>query len=358
MSDGVPTVHAKTAERERWAGTIFAFLSTFLYGVSNVAMRCMTGPVCEVDLNWILFYKESVGVLIVLPWLFFRLGQGRFRFVSMRLVVYILIAALLCQVIGARLQVLGYAVIGLIIAVPVIQSSILLGVAILGYLILGESLSRQRKAAIAVLIVAITLLSIGKALVPTEEQAANDTVNIVSAGVFLLVTLGTVVAGIIFAVYVMMIRYVLRQYWDEKNSSWQSFRIRRWIGYDYAKKPGERFYTPFPISLIMVLVFAVGVVFFGILIYGESGAAGFYDVPQVAWYCVLISGICNAVGFFFQLQGLRLTSAVQASLIAVSQMLLLSLVGFWFFAEAVNTLVLIGLGLTVYGIVMSAKPEK
>jgi drug/metabolite transporter (DMT)-like permease len=64
------------------------------------------------------------------------------------------------------------------------------------------------------------------------------------------------------------------------------------------------------------------------------------------------------VGFFFQIQGLRMTTAVQASLIAVSQILVLALIGFTFFNETINLLVLAGLILTVYGVVMSAKPEK
>jgi len=52
-----------------------------------------------------------------------------------------------------------------------------------------------------------------------------------------------------------------------------------------------------------------------------------------------------------------MTSAVQAALISVSQMLLLSLIGYLFFHEAVNVVVMIGLGLTAYGIIMSARPE-
>jgi drug/metabolite transporter (DMT)-like permease len=81
-------------------------------------------------------------------------------------------------------------------------------------------------------------------------------------------------------------------------------------------------------------------------------------VPDGAWRYVLISGVANMTGFFFQIQGLRMTSAVQASLIAVSQMVLMSLIGYLFFGEMVNTLVMMGLGLTIYGVLMSAKPER
>ena len=352
MSNGVSSVPRRTAGRERRTGTIFAFLSTFFYAISNVAVRYLTGY--EVDNDWILFYKETIGLLILLPWLLLRFGQGRFQYTSKRLILTVILAAVLCQLIGARLHVQGFAVIGLIIAVPLIQSSTLLGVALIGHLVLGDTLSRRRQIAITILLIAITILSVGKGIASGEQQPGTQT----SAGYFLLVAAGTVVAGFSYAIYITMLRHAIRQYWKDENSTWLSFKFRRWIGYDHTKKPEERFYSPFPVTLMMSLVLGTGIVIFGSCLFYKSGIAGFYDVPKIAWYCIPISGLCNAIGFFFQIQGLRMTSAVQASLIAVSQMLLLSLIGYLCFDEAVNTVVMIGLGLTVYGVFMSAKPER
>ena len=314
-------------------------------------VRYLTGE--EVPHDWILFFKESIGFSLLLPWLLLRLGQGRFQYTSKRLVVYVLLAAVLCQLVGARLHVLGFAVIGLIITVPLVQSSTLLGVAVLGHFVLGDSLSRRRKIAIAILLVAIAILGIGKGMTadPSEE-------NTVSASFFLLVAAGTIVAGISYAIYIVMLRHIIRQHWKDDNSAWLTFKFRHWIGHDYEKQPGKRQYSPFPVTLTMVLVLATGMVVFGTFLYGQHGIAGFYNVPPVAWNAILISGVANMVGFFFQIQGLRLTSAVQASLIAVSQMILLSLIGSMFFEEVVNTVVVIGLGLTIWGVIMSARPEK
>jgi drug/metabolite transporter (DMT)-like permease len=355
MTNGGVPIPSRTPDTERWAGIVFAFLSTFLYAISHVSLRYLTKNYAEVDHNWIIFYKETIGLLILLPWLLLRLGQGRFRYTSLRLIFCIFLAALLCQIIGSRFQVLGYAVIGLVITVPLIQSSMLLGVALLGHFVFGDSLSRRRKIAITILIVAVAILSIGKEMTvgQTPEQET------VGTGLFLLVAAGAVAAGIAFAIYLVMLRYAIRQYWADDNSTWLSFRFRHWIGYDHVKQPGERFYSPFPVSLAMAIVLAVGTVFFGILLYDKSGVAAFYDAPQVAWYCIVISGVCNLTGFIFQVQGLRMTSAVQASLIAVSQIMLLSLIGLLCFGEVIDKygLVIIGLGLTVYGVFMSAKPE-
>ena len=345
------SIPVKTADTERWTGTIFSFLSTFLYAVSNVAVRYLTTH--GIDNDWMLFFKETIGFSILVPWLLLRWMQGRFFFTSKRLVLIVIIAAVFCQLIGARLHVLGFAVIGLIITVPLIQSSTLLGVAAVGHFVLGDTLSRKRKIAITVLIVAMTVLSIGKALAAEPQEGTS-----VSAWLFLLVAAGTVVAGISYAVYITMLRHVIRQHWADENSARLSFQFRRWIGHDLVQQPGKRSYSAFPVTLMMSIVFGVGMIIFGMCLYCKHGIAGFYEVPPVAWQCVWISGVANMAGFFFQIQGLRMTSAVQASLIAISQILLLSVIGFLCFAEAVNVVVLIGLGLVVYGVFMSAKPEK
>ena len=351
MLNGVSSIPAKTADTERWTGTIFAFLSVFLYAISNVVVRYLTEY--DVDHDWILFYKESTGFSILMPWLFLRWTQGRFSFTSKRLILVVIVAAVFCQLVGARLHVLGFAVIGLIITVPLIQSSTLLGVAALGHFVFGDTLSRRRKIAIVILVVAMTVLSIGKALV-AEPQGASH----VSAGFFLLVAAGTIVAGIAYAVYITMLRRVIRQHWEDENSARLSFQFRHWIGHDLVKQPGERFYSAFPVTLMMSIVLGVGMIIFGACLYSKHRIAGFYDVPDVAWHCIWISGTANMAGFFFQIQGLRMTSAVQASLISISQILLLSLIGYLCFGEAVNVVVMLGLGLTFYGVFMSAKPER
>ncbi|MDR0609174.1 MAG: DMT family transporter [Planctomycetaceae bacterium] len=344
------------SSRERWTGTFFSFLSTFCYAVSNTTIRLLTDY--NLDNDWILFYKELIGLFILIPWLLLRFSQGRFRFISKRLIFYVAFAAVFCQFIGAHLHVLGYAVIGLVIAVPLIQSSTLLGVAILGRYFLGDPLSQRRKKAIAILITAVILLSVGKEL---TVESGTEIASSPNTGFFLLIAAGTVVAGIAYSIYIIILRYVIRKYWHDDNSAWLSFQFSQWVGFDFQNHPpetGKRRYAPFPVTLMMSVVLGVGVVTFGSCLFLKHGVTGFHDVPDWAWAVIPISGLCNMIGFFFQIQGLRMTTAVQASLIAVSQILVLSLIGFAFFNETINLLVLAGLILTVYGVVMSAKPEK
>ena len=346
-SDSQTAFPATIPSRERWSGTALIFLSTFFYAASNVVLRQLTQ--FEVDIDWFLCFKEATGVAILLPWIIFRLFQGRYRWVSKRLLLYILIGSVFCQLVGARLHMLGFAVLGLVIAVPLIQSSTMLGTAYLGRYFLGDPLSRRRKIAMGILIVAVILLSIGK-----EMAASTET----SFGIFLLVAAGTVVAGGAYSIYVVILRYAARRFWGTEDDVWASFRFSQWVGYDFPKNPPQRLYSPMPVTLAMLIVLGVGILTFGSCLYWRQGLDGFTDVPPIAWKLVPITGLCNMIGFFFQIHGLRLTTAVQASLIAVSQIIVLSLIGMVFFDEPTNILVWIGLTLTAYGVVLSAKPEK
>lgn len=356
MSLNQVTVSSVHSRGESWSGTVFVFLSTFFYGVSNTTMRLLTEY--RIDLDWILFYKELIGFSILLPWVLFRFFQGRFDRISHRLIIHIMIAAAICEVVGAHLQVLGYALIGLVVTVPLIQSSTLIGVAILGYYFLGDLLSCRRRVAICILIVAVVLLSIGKGW-----AAQNGGIQY-GGFWFILIALGAVVAGLAYAVYVVMLRYTMRKYWNENGGVKQSFQFTKWAGFDLppqnidpnSSQPHE-VYAPFPVTLGMTIILGVGVLVFGACIWAKGGGVGFFMVEDCAWYIIPISGLSNVIGFFCQVQGLRMTSAVQASLISVSQMIFLSVIGFLFFKESVNLLVTLGLILTAYGVVISAKPE-
>lgn len=338
--------------RERWAGTILILLSTTFYGASNTIIRLLTEM--KVDIDWILFFKETIGLSLLLPWLALRYGQGRYNWVSKRLLYYLVVAAVICQLFGAHLHVIGFALIGLVVTVPLVQSSTLLGTALLGRYYLGDPLSHRRKIAIGILIVAVILLSVGKELL---NESLHDTASQTSTGLFLAVAAGVVFAGLSYSVYVIILRQVGRRFWNDENSVWLSFQVTQWVGYDFPRNAPQRLYAPLPVTLMMAIVLGVGIVVFGSSLYFRKGFEAFHAVPPMAWRVIWISGVCNMIGFFFQVQGLRFTSAVQASLIAVSQILVLALIGFVFFKEPVNTLVVLGLALTAYGVVLSAKPE-
>lgn len=353
-----------TQTPESWSGTILICFSTTFYGISSVVQRLVSemqivGTQEKMPIDWILFYKELVGASVLVPWLLFRLFQGRHRHVSKRLLFFLVIAAIICQLIGARLHLYGIATIGLVIAIPLVQSSTLIGTALLGQVFLGDALSKSRMVSIFILIASLCFLTFGKLMLPETSDNAVGT-NLPYKYV-MLVALGAIVAGIAYSFYVIMIRWIGRQHYRSQDGIWASFQYSQWVGHDFPTSTAKsKRYAPLSTTLMMFIVLGTGAVIFGICLFlnGRCRFDAFYaGIPQSAWNVIAISGLANVIGFFFQIQGLRMTTAIQASLIAVSQIVALSLIGIFFFGEQTNTIVWVGLGLTAYGIVRSANPE-
>ncbi|MGL6196427.1 MAG: EamA family transporter, partial [Thermoguttaceae bacterium] len=141
-------------------------------------------------------------------------------------------------------------------------------------------------------------------------------------------------------------------------------RVHDWVGHDFSThtqvpspySDGGRVYSPFPITLIMIIVTGVGVVAFGGKILATRGFHGLFIAPEPWWwYWVLLAGILNLMGFFFQVQGLLLASAAKMSLISASQIVILAVVGVLFFKEPMSILILIGVVLTITGVIFASK---
>ncbi len=372
-----------------WVSLIVCVVSTVFYCTSNIILRELTA--LRVDYDWALTWKELLGLVALLPWLLFRQCQGRYRFVSKRLILWLFAGGFVCEMFGARLQMYAYMTVGILIAAPLIQAASMGGTAVLGTLCLRDPLSVWKKIAMGVLLVAVTVLLIGKNAAPDATPRENIAETMKEAGAripdvsapdnsedrgergrftLFLAGLGAVFAGICYSVHMVIVRFAGHRHWDdERYHPWESMRFRHWIGYDRKERhdvPGaSAFYSPFPVTLIMGIIFFVGVLSFGGCLVAKS-PAGFSALltapldaqpenPLRCWILVGVSGLCNTLGFFFQVQGLRMTSAAQVSLVAVSQFVFLALFGMLFFGEPTNWLIWTGVALTAAGVLLSAK---
>ncbi len=343
------------------------------YCTSNTILRELT--VLRVDNDWSLFWKEFAGLCVLVPWLLLRCLQGRYRLLSKRLFLWLILGGTLCELVGARLQMYAYLTVGILISAPLIQAASMGGTAALGSLVLRDPLSIHKKIAMGVLVLATVLLLFGKELAAEHvvaETGATGTGTSSSAFPCLLAGLGSLAAGVSYSIHMVIVRFVGHVHWrDDLYTARQSMRFRHWIGHDLRGRDdtpdGSRFYSPFPVTLIMGTIFGVGVFWFGLCLYRKTGWDGFLHIATVdgqwldmektarSWWLVGISGFCNMVGFFFQVQGLRMTSAVQVSLVAVSQFLFLALFGMFFFGEPTNAIIWTGVALAVCGVLLSAK---
>jgi len=321
-----------------------------LYAVSNGSLRHLLDLQAPID--WCLAVKETVAVVLLAPWVLFRLVRRRYRFQSKRLFLILIVASLICQVIGSQNQLVAYALVGLVIAVPSLQACLLISTALIGKYYLNDSISRSQWGAIALLLFAVLLLSLGK-----STDSATAAVGSVSTFRTLQGVGAAVVAALAYAVYFNSLRYLLRKHRSHSLGAWESIKFHNWIGHDYATKPEarEHRYSPFPVTLLMIVVTGVGMLYYGGLIFATRGANGFTSVPKECWFWILLSGTANATGFFFQVQALLLASAAKVSLIAAFQIVIFAILGILFFGEPMNILISLGVVLAIVGVFFSSQ---
>ena len=335
-----------------WTSTWVSLVSMLLYTVSNASLRHLGDLGAPIE--WSLAIKETVAVVLLAPWVLFRLMKRRYRFQSKRLFLILIAASLVCQVIGSQNQLLSYALIGLVIATPTLQACQLTATALIGKYALKDSISRSQWGAMALLLVAVLLLSLGKstdsATVVVESGSTIRTFQGIGAAAL---------AAFSFAVYFNAIRYLMRKHRTLSTNAWESIKIHDWIGHDFAThQTQERRYSPFPITLLMITVTGVGVLYFGPVIFLTRGVEGFTNVPKECWFWVILSGLTNLVGFFFQIQALLLASATKMSLIAAFQIVIFAFLGILFFGESMNILIAIGVILAIVGVFFSSQEAK
>lgn len=312
-----------TQERYRlvWFGTIICIVSTILYSCSNIILRELTGM--RLDPRWILCVKEIVCVSAVVPVIIVLNLLGKYRWPKWKWVICIIIGGTVCEVVGAQLQLWAYTVVGIIVTIPLIQSANLIVAVIVGAFFLREKIFFRGAVAVGILVVSMICLIFG----PMPDQAQelptpHSTIWLILGGV------GACVAGIAYAIYVVLLRYTSEN-------------------------------REMPISLIMVIVTGIGVLVFGVQLLAERGFSGFYQgIPPKAWFWVLLTGVANTIGFYFQVLGLRYTVIARAQLIAAAQIVLITIVGILYFGEIANTLVWIGVSLTILGVLVITKPDK
>ena len=298
-----------------WFGTIICIASMAFYSCSNIILRELTGM--RLDPRWILCIKECVCVSCVLPVILVLNLLGRYRWPHWKWVLCIVIGGTICEAVGAQLQLWAYTVVGIIITIPLIQSANLVCAVVIGYIFLREKIFFRGYLAVSILILSMICLVFG----PSPDVVESTTWLIIGG-------LAAIIAGSAYAIHVVFIRY--------------------------ASESREM-----PISLIMVIVTGIGVLVFGGPLLAEHGFSGFYEgIPRSAWSLTLASGVANMIGFYFQVLGLRYTILARAQLIAAAQIVIITVVGVLYFGEIANTLVWIGVTLTIIGVLVISKPDE
>ena len=301
-------------------GAACCVISALGYTAVNICMRQLT--VLRCDPFWAVFNRELVTTAIVAPWLLYQAIRGRPTLPSGRTLGRLLLVGLLIEVVGNVCVQWALGVVGLVVTIPVLVGAMITGGTVLGRVWLAERVSLRSWGAIALLLVALVLLGIGAEATGPSVAAAD----MVSAGPFLLL-LGVAAAGLAGGVFALL-----------------STTIRHSV---------TRTTLPTAVAFLVPLM---GVVSLGPLSVGRLGLAPLWTTPPQQYALMAAAGVFNLIAFLGLINGLQRTTVVYANMLTASQVAMAAVAGMILFHEPPNAFLLLGICLTIGGILRFDRP--
>jgi len=230
-------------------------------------------------------------------------------------------AALVVQLAGNLSMQWAFGVVGLAITMPLVFGVNLAASGLIGMALFREWLSLRSVVAIALVIAAISLISVGLA-------HANDSLDSLpgatSTGIVLLGLAAACGTGAAFACLGAAIRHTSK--------------------------------AQVPIMVTVLVVTGVGVIVLGGISWLRMGVTGMLATEPATLAWMLASGAFNLIGFALIIKGLQLTTLVHANVLNASQVALGAAVGILLFQESHNSWLLSGIALTIIGIGLFDRP--
>ncbi|MBU4397709.1 MAG: EamA family transporter [Planctomycetes bacterium] len=308
--------------RNALGGVAFCLLSALGYTASNICMRQLTAVHC--DTFWAVFNRELVAPVFIGTWLLWQAVRGRRWLPAGRELGLLLLVGLLIQVAGNVCVQWSLGVVGLAVTIPAMFGAMITGGAVIGRVWLGERVSGRSITAVAMLLGSLALLGVGaeaagRSIAEAEAVTPNP----------LLMVLAVAAAGLAGAVYALL-----------------SAVIRRSV-------TGNT--SPAAVAFLVTLT---GVVGLGPVCVFRLGAAALLETPVEQFILMIAAGVFNLVAFLALIHGLQRTTVVHANAVNASQVAMAAVAGMALFAEPPTVWLLLGVCLTIFGIVWIDRPAE
>jgi DME family drug/metabolite transporter len=313
-------LHASSENRLAVSGAVCCLVSALTYTVSNICMRELT--VLRCDPIWAVFNRELVTTIVIGPWLLYQTVGRRMTWPVGRGLAGILSVGLLIEIVGNVGVQWALGIVGLAVTTPAIFGVTIAGGALLAWMWLGEPVSLRSMAAISLLLAALALLGIG-----AESVGSSTRVFDADAPGPLLVALAVAASGLAGATYALL-----------------NIAIRHSV---------TRTTSPGAVALLVPLM---GVVGLGPLCVGRLGMQELLSTPWEQWALMAAAGVFNLVGFLALIHGLQRTTVIHANVVSASQVAMAAAAGMALFHEPPNPWLLLGIGLTIGGILWVDRP--
>lgn len=297
-------------------GTILGFASALGYTLANICLRSVT----NCDPFWVTCVKALPTVLMVLPWVAWRVFQGQSIVRSRTDLVALIAASILAQVAGNVAFQWSLGIIGLALAVPFTLATILVGSTALGHWFLDEIVTKRTLVALLLVLVAVAVLSFGADDANRSITESQDIEQTVEKANVVLGVIVVCVAGFAYSILGATLRW--------------------------ARERG----TPTPGVLFVTGL--VGLIVLGGICLVQPGWEVVRQTSQRELSLMFCAGVFNALAFAALVCAMHLSGLVYVNALNASQTALAAIAGILFFNEAFSWPLLVGIPLTVIGLLM------
>ena len=316
MTDS-PTAEPPPLISPHMLGTICGLFSALIYTCANSFLRA----VHDCDPVWVSAIRAVPTVAIMGPVLVVLACRGQRVLPPLRFVILIGLGGLAGQLGGNICFQSSLHVIGVAVAVPLTMGGMIVASAIMGRLFLAEPITPRVLLALAVLLAAIGVL-IGGA----EGAARSMNTDPVSRWRLAAGVAAACGSGMFYTVLNAILRYCVTRG------------------------------APLPSCLFIVSI--TGMLTLGSLAWRRIGTAGMLATTPADLTIMLAAGVCNTVAFLALTKSLQLNSIVYVNALNATQATLAALAGVMIFREKLSPWLVVGIGLTILGLMVLAQAHR
>ena len=295
----------------RWS-TIYGAIAAISYTAANVCLRTVT----DQDPVWVSCVKAFPTLVGTSLCLFLWRRPKESLFPPRRVIGLLVMAALVGQLGGNVAFQWGLGQIGIALTVPLCMGGLIIGSAMLGRIFLNEPLTSLTLTALAALVAAIWILSVGaRGAASVSALVEVETTWIAALGVG-----AGCLAGVSYAVLGVAIRSAV-------------------IGQA-------------SVAAATFCVSATGVACLGPASVALLGWEQLFETPPTVFAIMMLAGVFNLIAFLALARALQIATLTYVNALNASQVAMASLAGVLFFREQPSSALVIGAGLTMAGLLL------
>jgi len=293
---------------------ICGLLSALFYTATNIFLR----QVAETrDPAWVGCVKSLPVVLVATIVLARRRVRGQHVLPTRRVLGLLVGTGVVVQIVGNVLNQWALGQVGMTVTVPLTLGAIIVSGVVMGRVFLGEPISPRALVSLAVLVLAIVVLSVG------TERAEADSTSIGVSHTKSSVALGVIAACISGLAYAT-----------------SHVTIRRVSG-------GNT-----PMATALGVIAFTGTITLGLITLTVVGLDEVWATTHEDLASMIMAGVCNAAAFFALGKSLQVLSMTYVNAFNASQTAMSAIAGVVVFGEAFTPTLAAGVALTISGLMV------